>query len=31
MRHTNPNPAKIMYAGMNSKQMDEFTKRFQAI
>jgi hypothetical protein len=30
-RHTNPNTAKIMYAGMNTKQMDEFAKKFQAI
>ena len=31
LRHGNPNTAKIMYAGMNTKQMDEFAKKFQAI
>jgi integrase len=31
LRHTNPNTAKVMYAGMNKKQKDEFAEQFRAI
>jgi integrase len=31
MRHGNSHTAKIMYAGMNKQQMDEFAEKFKAI